>query len=230
MPTPAVMPSGYVRALFDDYAPRFDRELVGRLGYATPGHLVAALDEVGDRRFAHVLDLGCGTGLMGAAIRERADCLVGFDLSPAMLRIAAERGIYDTLAAGDVVDLMAAEAENTFDLVLAADLLPYVGNLAPLFAAVARVLAPGGVFAVSAERHDGEGFVLGEALRYRHSAAMLAEAGTAAGLTMLTLEPQSLRREKGVPVAGLIGLLVRPADIVPLTPRPKGGRRLPRAA
>ena len=78
---------------------------------------------------------------------------------------------------------------------LAADLLPYVGGLAPLFGAVARALAPGGVFAFSAERHDGDGFVLGETVRYRHSAGAIAEAGVAAGLTVLLLDPASLRRE-----------------------------------
>ena len=210
-PTPESMPDTYVRALFDDYAPRFDRALVEGLGYEAPERLAASLDRLGERRFAHALDLGCGTGLMGAAIRDRVDHLAGFDLSGGMLKVAAARRIYDRLAAGDAVALMAAEPENAFDLVLAADLLPYVGALAPLFTAVARVLAPGGAFAFSAERHDGEGFVLGEALRYRHAPAFVAGAAAAAGLAVLAVEPVSLRRERGVPVPGLIGLTVRPA-------------------
>ncbi len=229
-PRPDSMRADYVRSLFDDYAPRFDRALVDHLGYEAPQRLAAALAAFGERRFAHGLDLGCGTGLMGAAIRERVDDLVGFDLSEGMLGRSARRGLYDRLAAGDVVDLMAAEPDNAFDLVLAADLLPYVGALAVLFAGVARVLAPGGVFAFSAERHDGEGFVLGEALRYRHAPAFVSAATEAAGLTLVGIEPLSLRRERGLPVPGLIALLVRPADIVPLEPRPAGPGRLPRAA
>ena len=159
---------------------------------------------------------------MGAAIRSRVDRLTGFDLSEGMLKRAAARGVYDRLAAGDVVGLMAAEPEDGFDLVLAADLLPYIGALAPLFAAVARVLSPGGAFAVSAERHDGDGYVLGEALRYRHAPAFVAATAESVGLAVLGVEAVSLRRERGVPVPGLIGLMVRPADIVPLTPRPAG--------
>ena len=210
-PTPESMPNTYVRTLFDDYAPRFDRALVEGLGYEAPQRLAAMLTRLGERRFANALDLGCGTGLMGAAIRDRVDHLAGFDLSSGMLRVAAARGIYDRLAAGDAVTLMAGEPEDGFDLVLAADLLPYVGALAPLFTAVARVLASGGAFAFSAERHDGEGFVLGEALRYRHAPAFVAGAAAAAGLAVLAVEPVSLRRERGVPVPGLIGLTVRPA-------------------
>ncbi len=229
-PVPTAMPADYVRTLFDDYAPRFDRALVGHLGYQAPERLVAALAALGERRFASALDLGCGTGLMGAAIRDRVDRLTGFDLSVGMLKLAARRGVYDRLAAGDAADLMAAEAENAFDLVLAADLLPYVGALTPLFAAVARVLAPGGAFAFSAECHDGAGFVLGEALRYRHAPELIVAVAEATGLPVLGVEPVSLRRERGVPVPGLVGLAVRAADIVPLTPRPIGPGPLPRAA
>lgn len=227
---PAVMPADYVRTLFDDYAPRFDRALVERLGYDAPERLAASLAPLGERRFAHALDLGCGTGLMGAAIRDRVDRLTGFDLSEGMLKRAGARGVYDRLAAGDAVALMEGEPENAFDLVLAADLLPYIGAITPLFGAVARILAPGGALAVSAERHDGEGFVLGETLRYRHAPDMVAAAAEAVGLAVLGVAPVSLRRERGVPVPGLIALMVRPAEIVPLEPRPTGGGRLPRAA
>lgn len=229
-PVPDAMPADYVRALFDDYAPRFDRALVERLGYDAPERLAASLAGLGERRFAHALDLGCGTGLMGAAIRARVDRLTGFDLSEGMLKRAARRGVYDRLAAGDVVALLAGEPGNGVDLVLAADLLPYIGALEPLLAGVARVLAPGGAFAFSAERHDGDGFVLGEALRYAHAPALIARAAAAAGFAVLGIEPVSLRRERGVPVPGLVALLVRPADIVPRQPRPLGPDNLPRAA
>ena len=227
---PAAMSADYVRSLFDDYAPRFDRALTEGLGYEAPQRLAAALAILGERRFSSALDLGCGTGLMGVAIRARVDRLAGFDLSEGMLKRAAARGIYDRLAAGDAVALMEAEAESGFDLVLAADFLPYVGELAPLFAAVGRVLAAGGVLAFCAERHDGDGFVLGEALRYRHAPVLIAEVAEAVGLTVLAVEPVSLRRERGVPVPGLTGLMVRPADIVPLSPQPFDTGPLPRAA
>ena len=208
-PTPDAMPGSYVSTLFDDYAPRFEQALLGRLGYEAPARLVAALDRLGCGHFARVLDLGCGTGLMGAALRERCDYLVGIDLSANMVKLAAARQIYDRLLVGDALALLATEAQG-YDLIVAADMVPYVGALSQLFAAVTRVLAPDAVFAFSAERHDGEGFVLGETLRYRHAPSYVAAAAQAAGFAIATVEPATMRREKGAAVAGLMAVLTRP--------------------
>jgi predicted TPR repeat methyltransferase len=69
------MPPAYVRTLFDQYAARFDGELREALHYRGPVLLHGAIDKVfgADRRFVRALDLGCGTGLMGEAIRSRVD-------------------------------------------------------------------------------------------------------------------------------------------------------------
>src|SRR5256714_6104794 len=70
---------GYVRTLFDQYAPRFDRALAD-LNYSAPAMLRDTVTEHGTR-FGSMLDLGCGTGLAGAAFRSHVDWLVGVDLS-----------------------------------------------------------------------------------------------------------------------------------------------------
>ncbi len=137
-----------------------------------------------------------------------------------MLERARRKALYDRLVAADAVAFLANEPESSADLVVAADVVPYVGALAELFAGVSRVLAGGGVFAFSCERHDGEGFVLGERLRYRHSADLIHAAADQAGLTLLAIDPAVLRREAGAAVNGYVCQLVRPADIVPLAPRP----------
>ena len=66
--TPA-MTETYVRRLFDQHAPDFEGSLLGRLGYRGPAVLLDALAAVVGKplRFGSVLDLGCGTGLAGAA-------------------------------------------------------------------------------------------------------------------------------------------------------------------
>jgi predicted TPR repeat methyltransferase len=84
----------YVARLFDDYAARFDAHLAGELGYRGPELIAAALDRLDSRRFSRCIDLGCGTGLAGAALRERVDTLIGVDLSPRM--IAKARGTGST--------------------------------------------------------------------------------------------------------------------------------------
>ena len=100
-----------------------------------------------------VLDLGCGTGLAGAAFRSRAAYLSGVDLSPAMIEKARARDIYDALAVGDLETALAQEGP-AFDLILAADTLVYLGDLAPVFGVIATHLSPDGYFLFTAEAQD----------------------------------------------------------------------------
>ncbi len=206
--TPAAMPPAYVRALFDQYAPRFDRELVDHLSYRGPAVLLGAVDAVaGATRFDRVLDLGCGTGLMGEAIRPRAGELVGVDLSPAMLAAAKAKGLYDRLIAADLLDFLAGETA-AFDLIVAADVLVYFPDLRPVLAAAARLLAPEGLLAFTLEHGEG-GPALGQGLRYAHSEEDLRNAAGAAGLALRHLAVVSTRSERGSPVAGLAAVLSR---------------------
>ena len=194
----------YIRALFDDYAPRFDQHLRGALGYSGPETLLAALDAVAPgQAFMRALDLGCGTGLMGEAIRPRTQWLGGCDLSPAMVARAEAKGVYDDLKAIGLVDYMAGK---TADLVLAADVLVYLGDLAPVFAAVAATLTPGGFFAFTVQKGT-DGLSLGEDLRYAHAEPLLRHWAGQAGLHVVSLGDGTTRCDRGVPVPGLVLVL-----------------------
>jgi predicted TPR repeat methyltransferase len=213
---PDAMPLVYVRALFDQYAPRFDAAL-DALSYRAPALLLAAITrccaEHGRRLpFGTVLDLGCGTGLAGAAIRSICDWLVGVDLSPAMIAKARQKGLYDRLEIADIAAFMAAEqdAASRYHLILAADVLPYVGDLASIMTQAASLLCAGGSFSFTVETHAGEGVVLGEKLRYAHSEADVREAVEAAGLVLHALEHASTRDEGGAPVPSLVVIAGRP--------------------
>ena len=208
--TPA-MTAVYVRRLFDQHAPEFDRALLERLDYRGPQILVAAVEKAAGRplRFGSVLDLGCGTGLAGMAFRPFCGRLVGVDLSPAMIERARTKGLYDRLIAADLFDHLAGAGNAEIHLVLAADVLVYLAELGRLHGKVARVLAPGGLFAFTVETHDGPGVVLQETLRYAHGADHVRAAIAAAGLTLLMLEPVSTRTEKGAPVPGLVAVARR---------------------
>ena len=203
----AAMPQGYLRALFDGYAPAFDQALTEGLGYRAPELLLGAVTAVRPgMKFGSVLDLGCGTGLAGAAFRPFSDWLAGVDLSPAMLAQARAKGIYDRLIEDDVLRFLAAEAAigAHYRLILAADVFMYFDDLAAVLAAAARVLAPSGLFALSLETHDGEGVILRDTLRYAHGAAHVRSALAAAPLKLISLDSASTRTEKGSPVPGLI--------------------------
>jgi predicted TPR repeat methyltransferase len=207
---PGRAPASYVRDLFDQYAARFDADLEGQLGYRTPG-LVAALLQAhgiapdGSRR---VLDLGCGTGLSGVALKPFAKRLAGLDLSPRMLAAARERGIYDTLDEADLLEWLPRHRAR-FDLIVAADVLNYLGDLAPALAAIAGALAAGGVAAFSIEAGEGAPFALGPGMRYRHDPAHIGALASRAGLAEIARETATLREEKGAPVAGALFLLRR---------------------
>jgi predicted TPR repeat methyltransferase len=158
-----------------------------------------------------VLDLGCGTGLAGAAFRPLAERLVGVDLSPGMIAQAAAKNIYDQLETLDLLQFLAAEqaAEHMFPLILAADVFAYSGDLAPVTGAAANVLAPAGLLAFTVETHAGEGVVLGDKLRFAHGAAHVRAAVAAAGLALVELTEASTRSEAGVPVPGLLVVAMR---------------------
>lgn len=208
----ADLSAAYVRALFDRYADRFDQDLVGKLGYAAPDLLRAAVDRVMPGAAGlRILDLGCGTGLAGVTFKPLAAHLAGVDLSPRMVEKARQRGLYDDLGVGDVVEAM-ERAPGGWDLLVAADVLVYIGDLAPVFAAAARALPAGGRFAATVERlPDGsaEEFCLGATRRYAHAEAYVRRSAEEAGFAVRLMEPCAPRREKGVPVAGLLFVVER---------------------
>jgi predicted TPR repeat methyltransferase/thioredoxin-like negative regulator of GroEL len=209
-------PPEYVRVVFDGYAPRFDAHLM-RLGYRVPGLARALLEAEpvmhGAARKLPVLDLGCGTGLMAVALSDLGlGPLVGVDLSPKMLALALQRSLYAELWEAELLEFLARD-ERRFGFMLAGDVLPYFGDLGPLFAAVASRLAPGGRFLLSAEALDdpAAGWRLGPQARYAHGAAHLREAAVAAGLTVALLRPEVVRFEGDEPVAGWLALVEGPA-------------------
>lgn len=209
--TPANLPGAHIRALFDDYAPRFDRALNEGLGYRGPVLIHAVLDAaLPGRRFAHALDLGCGTGLVGAAIAPLVDRLDGIDLSPGMLAEAARTGHYARLAEGEIVAHLRGLPDDCRDLVVAGDVLVYLGDLAPLFGEVARVLSRAGAFVFTVQAGEGADVALGPDLRYAHSAAYLTRLAADARLRLVRLDEASIRRERGRDVPGLLGLAAKP--------------------
>lgn len=146
-------PDRYVAKLFDQHAERFDSILVNDLRYAIPRQIAEMLAaQRGDSGSVwEVLDLGCGTGLVGEALAPHACRIVGVDLSSNMLAKARERGVYERLANAELVEMMRQERASTFDVVTAADVFIYVGKLDDAIREIARVVRPGGWVAFSVE-------------------------------------------------------------------------------
>jgi predicted TPR repeat methyltransferase len=203
------MSEAYVRHLFDQYAGRYDTALTEHLRYRGPAVMLDAVQRVlrglgHPSQFGDVLDLGCGTGLAGEAFRPLAGRLIGVDLSAAMIAKADEKGIYDETHVAEIEVFLNAAEPAHYDLVLAADVFVYVSDLAPIFAAIAKVLAPGGLLAFTVETHSGDGTKLLPTLRFAHGENHLRQLLNAAGLAIQQLAATSVRSEKGVPVDGLV--------------------------
>lgn len=197
--------AGYVRHLFNQFSSDYDERMQGRLGYAAPQILrqlaqmlvvpLAKLD---------ILDLGCGTGLSGVVFRDAKARCDGIDLSPRMLDKARLTGAYDLLVEGDV-EALPPNLKGPYDLVLAADVLVYLGDLSAVFARVRERLATNGLFLFTTERGDERPFELGPKRRYRHSADYLKDLAAQHGLDVCSLVECVCRHEAGQGVASWAG-------------------------
>lgn len=207
---PATAPRTYVERLFDGYADAFDKHLVEQLHYDAPRQLVAGLITPGapaGTRFASALDLGCGTGLCGTLLRPHADRLTGVDVSARMLARARALGVYDRLEQADIGEFLGRD-DARHDLVLAADVFIYVGDLEPVFAGLRRAL-PRGRFCFSvevlAEGIDaaGAGYRLQRSLRYAHSMAYVEALAGRHGFEVIAMERGPLRQDQREAIEGL---------------------------
>ena len=199
--------AGYVRHLFDQFSADYDTRMIGQLAYAAPQILLdlAAMVMPGRDRLA-ILDLGCGTGLAGAAFQPLSRRLDGVDLSPAMIGKARQRGIYHQLAVADLEAALSAPDSfglaPLYDLILAADTLVYLGDLEKVFKAARARLRSEGYFLFTVEKAQGAEFELGPKRRWRHSDAYLRGMAKQAGFTVAGLVAATPRHEANLPVEG----------------------------
>jgi predicted TPR repeat methyltransferase len=168
-PTIDRSPPEYIVEHFDTFAEGFDAQLVGNLGYDIPEKLCSAVRKItaSENRY-DILDAGCGTGLCGPLLRPISRVLTGVDLSSKMLEQAAAKGVYDALVREDLTAFF-SHCTDHFDLIVAADLMIYFGNLTPLFQAAETALKPNGLFAFSTELWTGEGYRLLPSGRFAHA-------------------------------------------------------------
>lgn len=204
-PAPSSAPPAYVQALFDQYAGHFDEHLEQALEYRAPRMLVAALAPYLPGK-SDIADVGCGTGLCGPLLRPFAASLAGVDLSPGMIGMARRTGAYDRLECAELCSFLGRHAQ-AFDVVTAADVLVYVGELDPVFAAAAVALRPQGLFAFSVEAGQENGYTLLASGRYAHGESCLREAAVRHGFEMLELSRHTLRRDRSGDIEGYLAVM-----------------------
>jgi predicted TPR repeat methyltransferase len=98
----------------------------------------------------------------------------------------------------------------SLDVIVAADVFVYVGDLKPVFSVARLALRGGGCFAFSVEEHAGaEEFVLRSSGRYAHSRAGIEALARSHGFTTNEVTPSTLRQESGEDMRGLLVILSR---------------------
>lgn len=192
-------PVDYVERHFDRLAPSFDRKLVDSLRYRGP-EILAQMIAAHRRSFDHILDLGCGTGLAAKHLSQFGGMAIGVDLSGAMLLHAEERRFYSELRKAEAIAFLRTRPMN-FDLILAADVLVYIGDLRAFFSAVAEVLVKDGILALSIETTDVADFELRPTGRLAHS-VIYVEKLASDHLVKLESLPAPLRLEMRLPIEG----------------------------
>lgn len=203
----AAPPPQYVQDLFDQYAEGFEENLVEELDYRAPHHLWRLFTRGPRRdRYAHCLDLGCGTGLCGELFRACSDVLTGIDLSPKMIEQAENKRLYDHLQVAEVVAYL-GEPRPAFDLVLAADVFVYLGDLEPVFAALIRTCSDRLHFCFSIETGDQGQWQLLPSGRYSHTDGYIRRLAEDYGMHVRAAERVDLRMEKGRGVEGMVYFL-----------------------
>ena len=197
----------YVATLFDQHAEAFESILVDQLEYCVPLLARQRIQALGLGPFKKMLDLGCGTGLTGGALRDIVDDITGLDISENMVEIAHEKELYETLYVAEAADYLEDNEDGPFDLVTATDVLPYLGFLEEFFFGVADNMTPGGLFVFSSETLpddvlQGRDFMVGPHQRFAHAEHYVRKVLGDAGFEVSDLGDITVRLEDGEPIPG----------------------------
>lgn len=209
---PARADDAYVKQIFDSFAESFDEQLLNNLAYRAPQVLMDFLSKkLGPPEHRlEVLDAGCGTGLCGPLVKPYSRRLTGVDLSGGMVEKARARGEYDALEVAELTAYLQAHPDE-WEVILSADTLVYFGDLAEVLQAAHQSLRPSGWlgFTLEALADDSERTELSPSGRYQHTKSYVEHLLASRGFDEITIAPETLRKEMGVPVPGWVVLARR---------------------
>jgi predicted TPR repeat methyltransferase len=193
--------------LFDNYAENFDEHLTKKLEYHTPTELTEfiASNTSLTSPIKKVLDLGCGTGLLGEALTKEfsIEQLVGVDLSSKMLQKSKTKAIYNELYQEDLIAYL-KNSNDTYDLIAATDVFIYVGDLKEVVFQAQQRLNPGGYFAFSVESATNTAFKLTPSGRFQHSLDYLQGLSADVDFKTMSWNDVALRKEHGEVIHGYL--------------------------
>ena len=209
---PSSPPPSFVSNLFDQYAPYYDTHLIETLRYQVPEQCVDLLLSEGTLNKDNPLticDLGCGTGLVGMLLTPYASSLTGIDISEQMITLARKKKIYNALLIGDISEVI--NTLQNFDLIVAGDMLPYIGDVSALFKILAKHLNKDGTiclsFEVASDNNKDKDYSLQQSARYAHSITYIEQIAQINNLLIHAKTATILRQDHKKAVKGCIVIL-----------------------
>ncbi|MFM8899406.1 MAG: methyltransferase domain-containing protein [Burkholderiales bacterium] len=204
--TPTTQPASMARELFDGMAPVYDQHMVRGLRYQLPKKVADWILATYPDRKTNVLDLGCGTGLLGVCLGRLDGFLIGVDVSEKMIEQAARHGVYDRFHAVNVLDALQATPADLYEVLTALDVFIYVGDLTQAIPNAHRIVKPGGHFVFSCERalETEADCLLRPSNRYAHKQSHIEQLCRSAGFAEVTVQDTTIRYEGTEPVNGYL--------------------------
>ncbi len=203
-------PTDYIREVFNNYSETFEIDLVEGLQYTVPSKLRSGLDIVNhsNKTFSKCIDLGCGTGLAGIQFHDKCNHLTGIDISDKMIKKAKNKNIYDNLESVEITSFLKTRKDE-YDLVIAADVLTYIGDLDPIFKAVTPATTKHALFCFSTENSAYPDFHICATGRFAHGQNYVTETACKYGWNCLKKIETNLRKEKADWVEGTLYFMMK---------------------
>ena len=184
----------YSQQLFDIFADTYENTMQN-INYNIPQKITSLITNKIDT----IVDLGCGTGLLGEKLKEKCSHLIGIDISEKMLQIAEQKNIYDKLIQSDIMQYSQNLPNNS--LVIAADVIGYIGDIKPL---VEQIFPHEFVFSAAIDNNKTQTFFLLPQGRYIYNSDYINTTLKNCGYNSVSQHNTTLRTENGTPVLGAI--------------------------
>ncbi len=202
-------PPTFVANLFNHYAHHYDTHLKETLRYQVPSILYEHVKPLLPSNGQSILDLGCGTGIIGEIFARHGNSVVGVDLAQSMLTEAQKKTCYTELHCDDLFNYL-EKSPDYFDLILAADVFVYMGKLEAIFAAISQHLHPKGLFAFSIETLSSGDYTLLPTARFAHHPAYIKKLAQQYDFAVVKNHSCTLREQQGKAIEGMIFVLQQP--------------------